>query len=215
MSESDKKQSFLHGAALLALATAVVKVIGALYKLPLNSVIGPEGYAYFTTAYEIYSVLLMISTAGLPVAMSRMISQASSMGHYNQVRRIYTVSRAIFLGLGILSSLLMVVGCRALAESLNQPDAWVAILCLGPSALFMGMIATNRGFFQGQSNMRPTSNSQMIEAVVKLIVGLSAAFVLLQMTSRISYAAGGAILGVTASCFVSVLYLQGKFRPAY
>lgn len=215
MSQSDKKQSFLHGAALLALATAVVKVIGALYKLPLNMVIGAEGYAYFTTAYEIYSVLLMISTAGLPVAMSRMISQASSLGHYNQVRRIYTVSRAIFLSLGMLSSLLMMVGCRALAESLNQPDAWVAILCLGPCALFMGMMATNRGFFQGQGNMRPTSNSQMIEAVVKLIVGLSAAFVLLKVTSRISYAAGGAILGVTASCFASVLYLQGKFRPAY
>ena len=215
MSQSDKKQSFLHGAALLALATAVVKVIGALYKLPLNMVIGAEGYAYFTTAYEIYSVLLMVSTAGLPVAMSRMISQASSLGHYNQVRRIYSVSRTIFLGLGTLSSLLMVVGCRALAESLNQPDAWVAILCLGPCALLMGMMATNRGFFQGQGNMRPTSNSQMIEAVVKLIVGLSAAFVLLKLTSQISYAAGGAILGVTASCLVSVLYLQGRFRPAY
>ena len=85
MSESSKKQNFLHGAALLAIATAVVKLIGALYKLPLNEVIGKAGYGYFMTAYDIYSVLLMISTAGLPVAMSRMISQASALGHYNQV----------------------------------------------------------------------------------------------------------------------------------
>ena len=75
MSEPTKKQTFLHGAALLALATAVVKIIGALYKIPLKMVIGDQGYGYFTTAYDIYSVLLMISTAGLPVAMSRMISQ--------------------------------------------------------------------------------------------------------------------------------------------
>ena len=94
MAESSKKQTFLHGAALLAIATAVVKVIGAFYKLPLNEVIGAEGYAYFTTAYDIYSVLLLISTAGLPVAMSRLISQASSLGHYNQVRRVYNTSRS-------------------------------------------------------------------------------------------------------------------------
>ena len=79
MSDSVKKQNFLHGAALLALATAVVKVIGALYKIPLKMVIGDQGYGYFMTAYNIYAVLLMISTAGLPVAMSRMISQASSL----------------------------------------------------------------------------------------------------------------------------------------
>ena len=78
MSESQKKQNFLQGTALLAMATAIVKVIGALYKIPLNAIIGAQGFGYFNTAYEIYNVLLMISTAGLPVAMSRMISQASS-----------------------------------------------------------------------------------------------------------------------------------------
>ena len=80
MSEAQKKQNFLQGTALLAMATAIVKVIGALYKIPLNAIIGEQGFSYFNTAYEIYNVLLMISTAGLPVAMSRMISQASSLG---------------------------------------------------------------------------------------------------------------------------------------
>ena len=97
MSDTPKKQSFLHGTALLAMATAIVKVIGALYKLPLNAIIGPEGFGYFNTAYDIYNVLLMISTAGLPVAMSRMISQASSLGHYRQVRKIYNTAKGIFL----------------------------------------------------------------------------------------------------------------------
>ena len=215
MSEAGKKQNFLHGAALLALATAVVKLIGAFYKIPLKMIIGDQGYGYFTTAYDIYSVLLMISTAGLPVAMSRMISQANSLGHYNQVRRVYKTSRAIFLGLGLFSSSLMILLCRFLADKLGQPDAWFAILCLGPCALFMGFISTYRGFFQGQENMRPTSNSQMLEALFKLIVGLAVAFALMQTTSSVVMAAGGAILGVTFSCLVSVFYLYGKFRPSY
>ena len=79
MSDMQKKQNFLQGTALLAMATAIVKVIGALYKIPLNAIIGEQGFGYFNTAYDIYNVLLMISTAGLPVAMSRMISQASSL----------------------------------------------------------------------------------------------------------------------------------------
>ena len=210
MSDTSNKQTFLHGAALLAIATAVVKVIGAFYKLPLNEVIGPEGYAYFNTAYEIYTVLLLISTAGLPVAMSRMISEASALGHYSQVRRIYNVSRIIFLVLGIFSTTFMTIGCKALANGMNQPNAWFAIICLAPCALFMGMISTYRGFFQGQGNMRPTSNSQMIEAVLKLVIGLGAALIILYITDDIALAAGGAILGVTLGCAVSVIYLRAK-----
>ena len=215
MSETGKKQNFLHGAALLALATAVVKLIGAFYKIPLKMIIGDQGYGYFTTAYDIYSVLLMISTAGLPIAMSRMISQSHSLGNYNQVRRVYKTSRNIFLILGLVSSLLMVIGCKWLANIMEQPDAWAAILCLGPCALLMGFMSTFRGFFQGQENMRPTSRSQMLEAVFKLVIGLAAAFILMRLTHSVALAAGGAILGVTVSCLVSAVYLYSKFRPAY
>ena len=212
---AEKKQNFLHGALLLTISTAVVKVIGALYKLPLNAVIGAEGYAYFNTAYEIYAVLLIMATAGLPVAMSRMISEASTLGHYNQVRKIYSVSRALFFAVGLLSTLFMMVGCRALAVVQNQPDAWAAILCLGPCALLMGMMSTYRGYSQGQGDMRPTSNSQMIEAVVKLVMGLVLALVALKLTDSIALAAGGAILGVTISCLVSVIYLRAKVKDDY
>ena len=215
MSDAQKKQNFLQGTALLAMATAIVKVIGALYKIPLNAIIGEQGFGYFNTAYEIYNVLLMISTAGLPVAMSRMISQASSLKHYNHVRRIYNTARGIFLGLGITGTLLMTLFCRQLAAFQNQPDAWAAIGCLGPCVLLICIMSTYRGFFQGQSNMLPTSISQVLEAVVKLIVGMVAALVLLKLTNSIPLAAGGAILGVTASCLVSAIYLFGCFRKTY
>ena len=215
MSDAQKKQNFLQGTALLAMATAIVKVIGALYKIPLNAIIGEQGFGYFNTAYEIYNVLLMISTAGLPVAMSRMISQASSLDHSNQVRRIYHTARGIFLGLGITGSLLMTVFCRQLAVFQNQPDAWAAIGCLGPCVLLICIMSTYRGFFQGQSNMLPTSISQVLEAVVKLIVGMAAALALIKLTNSIPLAAGGAILGVTMSCLVSAIYLFGRFRKSY
>ena len=211
----NKKQNFLQGTALLAMATAIVKVIGAIYKIPLNAIIGKQGFSYYSTAYEIYNVLLMISTAGLPVAMSRMISQANSLGHTNRIRRIYKTSRAIFLTLGIAGSLLMTLFCRQLAEFQNQPDAWAAIGALGPCVLLICIMSTFRGFFQGHSNMLPTSVSQVLEAAVKLVVGMLAALVLLKSTGSVPLAAGGAILGVTVSCMASSVYLFGKFRKAY
>jgi len=212
---SEKKQNFLQGTAMLAMATAIVKVIGALYKIPLNAIIGTQGFGYYSTAYEIYAVLLMISTAGLPVAMSRMISQASALDHNNQVRRIYTTCRTIFLTLGISGSLLMTVFCRQLAAFQNQPDAWAAIGCLGPCMLLICIMSTFRGYFQGKSNMLPTSVSQVIEAVVKLVVGIALALLFLKTTNSVALAAGGAILGVTVSCLVSSVYLWSKFRPSY
>lgn len=215
MSDSVKKQSFLHGTALLAGATAIVKIIGALYKIPLKMIIGDEGFGYFNTAYEIYSLLLLISTAGLPVAMSRMISAASSLEHHNQVRRIYATCQALFLGMGVVGALLMTLGSPFLAKMQGQPDAVYAIACLGPCVLLICVMSTYRGFFQGQGNMIPTSVSQVLEAVTKLVVGIVLALLVMKQTSNVPMAAGGAILGVTVSCVVSVFYLFGCFRKAY
>ena len=215
MSQEQKKQTFLHGTALLAMATAIVKIIGALYKIPLNAIIGKQGFSYFNTAYEIYAVLLMVSTAGLPVAMSRMISQSTALRHYNQVRKVYTTARTLFLILGVTGSLLMTVFCKQLATFLNQPDAWAAIGALGPAVLLICIMSTYRGFFQGQGNMIPTSVSQVLEALAKLIVGMGLALIVLKMTKSIPFAAAGAIFGVTVSCLVSALYLFARFRRSY
>ena len=214
MSDS-KKQTFLHGTALLALSTAIVKLIGAFYSIPLKAIIGDTAFGYYSTAYEIYTLLLMISTAGLPVAMSRMISQASSLEKYRQVRKIYATSRTIFLLLGLLGTALMMIFCRQLAAFQRQPDAWVTILALGPACLLICLMSTFRGFFQGQSNMKPTSVSQVLEAAVKLVCGLGFAIAILTYTSSKSYAAGGAIFGVTMSCLISTFYLSHCFRKHY
>ncbi len=235
---TNKKQSFLGGAAVLALAVAIVKVLGFLYKIPLARIIGDDGFGYFNTAYDIYSVLLMVSTTGLPVAMSRMISEAQTLGRTRQIHQIYRVSRAVFLSIGVVGALGMALLCRQLASLMNSEKSWFAILCLSPAVLFVGIISSERGFFQGQSNMVPTSVSQVMEAVCKLVVGLGLALVAMSVYKRgglvtdlpgelppedpqraalalaHSKAAGFSILGVTLGTVAASVYLVLKRRKA-
>ena len=215
MSETSKKQNFLQGAALLAIATAIVKIIGAFYKLPLNMAIGAEGYSYFTTAYDIYSVMLLISTAGLPVAVSRMVSQASTLEHYTRLRKIFRTALRIFAALGALTSVLMIFGAKPLANIMNQPDAWISIACLGPCGILICLMSAYRGYFNGQGNMIPTSVTQVIEALIKLVVGLALAFLIIRMTGSVAMAAGGAIIGVTMGSALALVYMLAKFRKSY
>ncbi len=212
MKQTTKKQSFLGGAFVLAIGTAIVKVIGLLFKVPLNRVIGEAGFGYFTTAYDIYSLLLIVSTAGLPVAMSRMISEARALGRTKQIQQIYRTALIVFLILGIIGSGGMLVLCKQLAAWMEQPNAWFAILCLAPALFFIGIISAQRGFFQGQGNMTPTSVSQVFEALCKLFIGLGAAFLVMKLTGSVMYAAGSAIIGITVGTAVSTLYLTIKHR---
>ena len=171
-----KKQTFLQGTAVLAMATVLVKLMGFLFKVPLNNIIGEDGFGYFNTAYDVYNVLLMISTTGLPVAMSRMISQAQTLGNHAQIRRIYKTSLYVFLTIGVVGSLGMLIFCKPLSVMVTtNENSWAAIAALAPCVLLICIVSAHRGFFQGQSNMIPTSISQVVEAVVKLIVGMAAA----------------------------------------
>ena len=215
MSDTSKKQNFLHGAMLLTIATAIVKVIGAFYKLPLNMAIGAEGYSYFITAYDIYSVLLLVSTAGLPVAVSRMISQSSTLGQYNRLRKVFTTALKLFAVLGTITTAIMMIGAKWLANLMSQPDAWITILCLAPCGLLVCLMSVFRGYFNGQGNMIPTSVTQVIEAVCKLAVGLSLAFAIVNATGNKAMAAGGAIIGVTAGSCIALTYMICKFRVSY
>ena len=218
----EQKQSFLQGAAVLAAATIIVKIIGAIYKIPLKMIIGETGYGYFTTAYDIYSVLLMISTTGLPVAMSRMISEAQTLENHDQIRKIFRVALRVFLAIGLAGSLCMLLLAKPLSVMMTTFDtSWAAIAVLAPSVLFICVISAFRGFFQGQSNMAPTSISQVFEALCKLFIGLAAAWLIMRTTydpaagsGNMTLGAGGAILGVTVGCVVSMLYLWSRYRKA-
>ena len=208
-------QNFLQGAAILAAATLIVKLLGFLFKTPLNYIIGETGSSYFYNAYRVYDVLLMISTTGLPVAMSRMISEAQTLGNHAQIRKIYKTALYVFLTIGIVGSLGMFLFSKPLSVLVsNSETSWAAIAALAPCVLIICMISAYRGFFQGQSNMAPTSISQIFEAIIRLVIGLSLAWLLMRETGSATYAAAGGILGVTVGSFVSMVYLHGKFRQS-
>ena len=211
-----KKQSFLQGTAILAMATIIVKLMGFLFKTPLNYIIGEQGSSYFYNAYKVYDVLLMISTTGLPVAVSRMIAEAQELGNYAQIRRIFRTALYVFLAIGIVGSCGMLIFCKQLSVMVStNENSFAAIAALAPCVLLICLISAYRGFFQGQRYMSPTSFSQILEALTRLAVGLSVAYIVMKKTGSVIYAAGGAIMGVTMGCLISVLYLNHKFRGAY
>ena len=234
--QAQKKQSFLQGVAVLTAATIIVKLLGFIYKVPLQNILQERGFGYFNTAYDVYNVLLMISTTGLPVAVSRMISQAQALDNYAQIRKIYSVSMKVFLTIGVVGTLIMLVFCRQLSVMVTtNENSWAAIAALSPCVLLICIVSAHRGFFQGQSNMTPTSVSQIFEAVTRLVVGLGLAWLVMKLTGEayvraqgialapgesardygdITLAAGGAILGVTLGSLISAVYLHCKFRQS-
>ncbi|MBQ7485273.1 MAG: polysaccharide biosynthesis protein [Oscillospiraceae bacterium] len=194
-----RRQSFLSGAVVLTVTVAVTKVIGALYKIPLGNLLDSEGMAHFYAAYNIYRLLLTFSTAGLPLAMSRMVSEAEALGRQNQKKRILHTASALFLILGVVSSLGMLLLSAPLSELLHDPPARLAVQVLAPSVLLVCLMAPLRGYTQGQGNMRPTAASELIESLTKAVVGFFLAWWLLRQGLPRATAAAGAIAGVTVA----------------
>lgn len=206
---NQKKQSFLGGAAILASAVVIVKIIGAFYKLPLNNILGSQGKTYFQTAYNIYNVLLTISTAGLPLAISKMTSEAHAQGRDNEKRKIFRTAIWLFFALGLIGSCLMFFGAQGLADFQRNSMAAAPIRALAPAVFCVCLLACMRGYTQGQGNMGPTAVSQVLEALCKLGIGLPLAWYVLKIGMSLDTGAAGAIFGVTIGTFISMLFLIG------
>ena len=171
---SQGKQSFLGGAALLTVTMLITKAIGALYKIPLGNLLDEQGMNYFYAAYNIYNLLLMVSTAGLPLALSRLVSQAEALGRVNRRRRTVSVAFWLFLLLGAVSSGVMFFLAGDLAGWMHNTQAENAIRVLSPAVLCVCLVSVIRGYTQGLGDMRPTAASEIIESGSKLVVGAAA-----------------------------------------
>lgn len=212
MSNAEKKSTFFGGAAILAASAILVKVIGAIYRIPLGNILSDEVMADYNSAYNIYNFFLTISTAGLPVALSKTISEANALGRHNQVQRTFRVAFITFLILGLISFFCMTVLAAPMAQIvISNPKAVYCVMALAPSVLCVCIMSAFRGYFQGHFNMMPTGISQVIEAFFKLVVGLALALFLVNVIQKPELGSVGAIIGVSCGSVVALLYILFLF----
>lgn len=171
--ETNKKQSMLNGAVILMFAIVLVKIIGALFKMPMTSMLGTVGRGYFNSAYEIYTPIFAIAMAGLPVAVSKMVAESVALKQYTQARRVFKVSQKIFLTVGIAGTLILLLLSYPYARYVANIKSLTAILCVAPSIFLCCYMSAYRGYYEGLRNMVPTAISQVIEALGKLVIGLA------------------------------------------
>lgn len=200
------------GVTVLAISTVFVKLCGALYQIPLGNILGEEGITHFNSAYNIYSVLLTLSTAGLPLALSKLISEANATGRRNQMRRCFNTAMALFVAIGIVGTAIMLLFTEQLAAWLNNSMAYWPIKALGVSVICVSIMCAYRGFAQGRQNMVPTAVSQFIEAFFKLVIGLPLAWYLIHIGKGLEIGAAGAIVGVSAGIVLAMIYMVIDYR---
>ncbi len=236
-----KKQTLLTGAGALAIATIIVKLIGAVYKIPLLNILTEQGNAYFIGAYAIYNPLYAISMAGLPIAVSKMVSQNIEMGRIKDAQKIFSVSRKLFFSVGLFGTLMLIALAVPYSRFVGSPMNYISIIAVAPCILFCCMMSSFRGYYEGLKNMTPTGVSQVIEAAVKLVIGLSVTYLCMKkwkadfekdfaadgvatvfgvtvgseaeaLSAMYPYAAAVAILGVTFGSVLGFLYLFVKYK---
>lgn len=204
---SNKKSGFVAGVVILTLSNILVRVIGLVLKIPLHAILGDEGMAYYTVAYEIYVWFYMISTAGLPVAASILISESLANGGLREIKRVFGVTLALFSGVGLVGSLLMFFGADGFAALYDLDKANACIAAIAPTLFFVCISSAIRGYFQGYQKMVPTAISQLIEALCKLGIGLLLAHYAMRQGYAPHIVAAYTIVGLSVGVAAGMLFL--------
>ncbi len=210
-----KKVSFVKGAVILSIAGIICKIIGAIYRIPLTNLIGEQGMAYYSVSFDIYNVLLVVSAAGLPVAISKMVSERTTLGDHLGAYRVFKTAVAVLAILGALFSAVMMALSGPLAHVINKDmeNLWQSILWTGPALFFVCIISAYRGYFQGMQVMMPTATSQVVEQVGRLAIGIPLASWLFALGGKFM-GANGAVIATTASEGIALIILIAIFLTA-
>ena len=198
---------FVSGVLILSCSTVLVKLLGLAYKIPMLSLLGAEGMGYFNSAYEIYALLCLVATTGLPVAISMLVSAANVNGQNNESKAILNSATKIALLFGVVATCLLIVLSKDIALFIGNPRASKCIVAIAPSLLFVCISGVYRGYFQGLNQMYPTAISQLIETVGKLTLGVFFVSVMLSRGIDTASLASFAAWGLTIGMFMSSLYL--------
>jgi stage V sporulation protein B len=204
------KKSFVKGAAILAAAGLLSKFIGAMFRIPMMNIIGSTGIGYYQMAYPYYSFLLIVSTAGIPTAISKLVAENIALRNYRAAHRVFQISVRLMLFIGVSTFIFFAAGSRLTARLMGKEEAFYSILAISPSLIFVTLISSFRGYFQGMQYMTPTALSQIIEQLGKLILGLWFASLYIPMGPE--YGAAAAVVGVTLAEAAALVLLMGMYR---
>ena len=207
-----KGQNYMHGAAILTVGVIIMKILGVFYKIPLGNILGDEGYSMFISAYSIYNIFFTLATAGLPVALSRLVAEADANGRVRQEDKLFKVALSAFTVMGLAFGLIMFCFPNWLAAVyLENPDAAMSIRAMAPAILLVCMVSAYRGYCQGNGNMLPTTVDEVLEVLFKVISGLILAVVVLKLfegkANALPMGSAAAIFGVSIGSVISLLYM--------
>lgn len=201
-------------AGILAMASMIVRVIGLLYRAPLTAIIGDEGNGYYGTAYNIYTIILMVSSYSMPSAISKLMAQKLAVGEYRNANRVFRCALTYGVLVGLVGSGLLFFGARFLV-----PNVAVCVLqVFAPTVFLFGILGSMRGYFQARGSMVQTSVSQILEQLANAVVSIAAAWLLMQTavgadpTRRAQLGAMGSALGTGAGVLIALLFMIFCFR---
>ena len=202
-----KKDTYLKGAMFLGAAGILVKIMGALFRIPLGRAMGSEGMGYYQVGYTVYNFLLAFTYAGFPTAISKLVSEKKARGQHTAAHAIFTTTLKLLAVLGLTGSLLLAFGARYLVNTVfESPLAYYSVLALAPTIFFISILAAYRGYFQGMKDMKPTALSQVVEQFGRVVIGLTLAFIMLRTLGE-PLAASGAVLGAGAGGMMALLFM--------
>ena len=220
--------SFLVQGSILAIASIVSRIIGLIYRIPLYYIIGDRGNDYYSTAFEIYTLLLFISSYSLPMAVSKMVSARMAKHQIRNAYRVFQGALIFSVCTGLIGALIIYVFAGPLCDLFRTPMAIFALRVLAPTLLIVAVMGVFRGFFQGLGTMIPSAFSQVIEQIINAIVSVVAAYILFQYAMNhiaeqtdlyaAAYGAAGGTLGTGMGAlfgFVFVLVVFFAFRPHF
>ncbi len=202
---SNKTKSIIGGMTVLGLAGVICKLVGVLYSIPLTWMIGTQGLGLYNAVFPAYNLLLTISSAGLPVAVSRLVARSLAKDDPRGAKHVFKTALLLLLGIGSLATIIMLAGSGFLANASDQPSSRIGFQVIAPCVVIVCAMSAFRGFMQGQQNMVPTAVSQLIEQVGKVFLALPMAY--FGNKIGIEYGAAGALLGTTIVEGVALLYM--------
>jgi len=197
------KKSFMQGAVILGVAGVFIKILGAAFRIPLANMIGDVGMSYYQSAYPIYVVFLTLATAGIPIAISKMVSERIAIENYYGAHKVFKISFFLLFAIGAVSSSIVFFGAGIISDMVSVPEARYSMRAIAPALLIVPMMAAYRGYFQGMQNMKPTAVSQSIEQFFRVSCGLFLAYYFLSM--GLQFSAAGAAFGATAGSIAGLI----------